>query len=523
MPPAGSEPHSRSVRSRILLAIALTVAFYTMSFLIVAVLIAVPIVMYATTGQGNIFVAFATIAAAIAILRSMSATRSEFEAPGPELSRHEQPELHALVEEVAAATGERVPDAVYLGLAVNAGVSEPRRQRFLILGLPLMATLDRDELRAVVAHEMAHYAGGDTRFEAWIWRSRIALLQTASAVSGSKSWTRQIAAVPFVAYARLFLKITNAISRRSEFEADAVSARVSSPAAAGRALRRLAAIGPAFAGYMSGDVMPMLNAGKLPLVTDGFIALAANAELAPKLDELVSADLGQVEPDPYASHPTLGERLEALGQPPEETMPPVPGDPSSTLLRDLPKLERALLVHQLGPEIEALEPCGWDQAGAVHLAHRREMASKYGELVASDATIGDAGQLASAFSDGRSQGLEREASRMREELRALEPVLVGLPDSTVDGLAVDFIAAMVIAAAADAGAEITAPPGEPVRIRVRGYSLDPHHELADLATGDQPAERWAELVAPTGLTHVPLRPRAQQPAPEPTTPATQTS
>ena len=522
MPAAGSEPRSPSVRSRVLLAIALTVAFYTMSFLIVAVLIAGPIVVWATTGYGNIFLTFALFAAGIAILQSMSAARSEFEAPGPELSGHEQPELHALLGEVAAATGVRAPDAVYLGLSVNAGVSEPHRQRFLVLGLPLMATLDRDELRAVVAHELAHYAGGDTRFEAWIWRSRIALLQTESALSHSESSIRRVAALPFVAYANLFLNITTAVGRRSEFEADAVSAQVASPAAAGHALRRLAALATAFDGYMRGDVIPMLNAGKLPPVIDGFIALAGHAELAPELDELVSADLNRVEPDAYASHPTLRERLEALGQPPEQTMPPLPGDPSSALLHDLAELERALLVRQLGPQIEALERCGWNQAGAVHLAERRDLARKYGEVVASDTTIGDAGRLASAFSVGRSHELGREASRMRDELRALEPAIVGSVDRTVNAFAVDVIAAMVIVAAADTGAEITAPPGEPVRIRICGHSLNPHRELADLAIGDQSTERWTDLLAPTGLTHVPLSPGARRSTPKPTPPVAQT-
>jgi hypothetical protein len=65
----------------------------------------------------------------------------------------------------------------------------------------------------------------------------------------------------------------------------------------------------------------MLNAHRLPPLTEGFIALAGHTELAPKLGELVSADLNDLESDPYASHPTLRQRLEALEEPVEQTMP----------------------------------------------------------------------------------------------------------------------------------------------------------------------------------------------------------
>ena len=153
------------MRSRVLLAIALTVAFYVLSVLMAAVLIGGPIAVWAVADRGNIFLTFALIGAGLAILRSMFATRGDFEPPGPELTRDEQPELHAWLDEVAAASGEPVPDAVYLDLAVNAAAGQHQRQRFLLIGLPLFATFDRDELGFVAAHELGHYAGGDLRFE----------------------------------------------------------------------------------------------------------------------------------------------------------------------------------------------------------------------------------------------------------------------------------------------------------------------------------------------------------------------
>ena len=266
---------------------------------------------------------------------------------------------------------------------------EHRRERVLLLGLPLLATLDREELSAVVAHELGHYAGGDTRFQAWIWRSRDGLMQTVFTLARSKSSVRRLAAVPFCGYGILFLRITNAVSRRAEFDADALSARVASAAAAGRALRRLAAIsGPAFDTYVNEDVVPMLNAERVPPLAEGFVALAGHAELAPLLDEFVSANVSELEPDPYESHPTLRQRPRSES-PPSRRCPRSRLLPRRPCLHDLPALERALLVRRLGPEIEGYESVRWEQAGDVHLAAERKLAAEHGSAIGSGASIGD--------------------------------------------------------------------------------------------------------------------------------------
>lgn len=103
----------------------------------------------------------------------------------------QQPRLHELVDSVAADVGEPPPDGIYLDLPVNASVTEHRRRRMMLLGLPLLATLDAEELRAVIAHEYGHYTGGDTRFAGWIWRTRVAVLKTVQRLAESESWFRR--------------------------------------------------------------------------------------------------------------------------------------------------------------------------------------------------------------------------------------------------------------------------------------------------------------------------------------------
>lgn len=367
---------------------------------------------------------------------------------------------------------------MYLDLPVNASVLEHRKRRIMLLGLPLLATLSRDELRAVVAHEYGHYMGGDTRFSGWIWRTRVAVLKTVQSLAMSDSWTRRyVVRWPFEWYAKLFLRITNALSRRAEFAADAVSARAASADAAGRALRRVEAVAPAFDEFWSADVAPMLDHGRRPPIATGFAAMTAHSELAGTLDDIVRTDLEGREPDPYASHPTLRQRLEALGVPVDASAPEPAEDPASALIADLPGLERRLLTQRFGSEVGDFEPADWSQATDVHLSRLRATVERFGSAFPAGLTIGDAGLAAADL-----------ASR-RESLRTrLEPEDREAPDEALDGLLLDVLASLVVVGADRAGATVTASPGEPVRIRAAGAALNPWDLLGPIAAGQAPAD-----------------------------------
>ena len=141
----------------------------------------------------------------------------------------------------------------------------------MILGLPLLAALTPRGMRAVVAHEYSHYVGGDTRFSAWIWRTRVAVLKTVEALDKEQSWfQRVVVRAPFALYAKLFLRLTNAISRRAEFAADAVASRVAGAQAQAEALRSVAAAAPAYASYWNSDVAFALERGHRPPIAAGF-------------------------------------------------------------------------------------------------------------------------------------------------------------------------------------------------------------------------------------------------------------
>lgn len=483
-----------SLRARAVLAVALTVTFYALALAIGLALIVAPIAVLLNGGPGNGWLAVASIGAGLAVLRSIVPERDRFTPPGPELTAAAQPELFAMLKEVAVAAGQRPADAVYLDIDVNAGVLERKGRRILLVGLPLLATLDRDELRAVVAHEYGHFASGDTRFGAWIWRTRVAVMKTVHRLATSRSWFRRnVVRWPFVGYSQLFLRITNAISRRAELGADALSARVASADAAGRALRRIAAAAPAYDSFWSADLVPMLRADRRPPIAAGFAGMVANADLRPALERVVEADLEAEEADVYASHPTLRERLTALGLPPDGSMPPPPGTPASALLRDLPALERGLLVARFGPETADLRAADWDDAGAVHLEGWRLLVQRFGAALPAGALVADAGAIAA--------DLPAHRSALR---RALDPRDADAPDAAHDALLGDLLGAAVIVAAVDAGATVTAAPGEPVIVANAGETLRPFDELAAIVRGAEAASDWAPRIDRLGVAAAPL-------------------
>jgi hypothetical protein len=109
-------------------------------------------------------------------------------------------------------------------------------------------------------------------------------------------------------------------------------------------------------------------------------------------------------------------------------------------------------------------------------------------------TIGDAGATAA------------DAAAYRDTLRArLGDEEREMPREAVDGVLVDVLAGAVVVAAHAAGATVTAPPGEPVRIRHADGVLDPWELLVPIAAGERPAGAWRADPVVAALAPAPLR------------------
>jgi Zn-dependent protease with chaperone function len=69
----------------------------------------------------------------------------------------------------------------------------------------------------------------------WIYKTREAIIRTVRQLSGNSS----VLHLPFVWYGQVFLRVTQAISRRQEFAADALAARTVGARPLGSGLRTI--------------------------------------------------------------------------------------------------------------------------------------------------------------------------------------------------------------------------------------------------------------------------------------------
>ncbi|MFO1079751.1 MAG: M48 family metallopeptidase [Reyranellaceae bacterium] len=83
-----------------------------------------------------------------------------------EIAKDDAPQLYNVVEEMAIAAGQPMPRIKILETdALNAFATGSRRDNgTIVVTRGLLATLNREELQGVVAHEMAHLANLDTRY-----------------------------------------------------------------------------------------------------------------------------------------------------------------------------------------------------------------------------------------------------------------------------------------------------------------------------------------------------------------------
>ena len=160
---------------------------------------------------------------------------------GLRLARSEGRALYDLVEEISRALDAPPVDSITItgGFSATAAVYSPpwrfRRRRTLVLGLPVLTTLSMAELRAVIAHELAHFSRAHDAFAAWVYRIRRSWLALRAALD------RRLATPVYVSWViRWYVPRLNAasaeVARRHELVADRVAANVSGSRAAADAL-----------------------------------------------------------------------------------------------------------------------------------------------------------------------------------------------------------------------------------------------------------------------------------------------
>jgi Zn-dependent protease with chaperone function len=339
------------------------VGYYALAITVCVVLLWIPYAEYAYLGRVDFRIGVACLLGAVTVLWALVPRPDRFEAPGPELTPSTAPQLFSLIDEVAAKTAQPRPAEVYLLNEVNAWVSQRGgtmgfgSRRVMGVGLPLLSSLTKAELLAVVAHEFGHYSGGDVGLGPWIYKTRAAIARTMAGLE--ESYLQGI----FNWYGRMFMKMTMAISRQQEFVADETAARVSGTAPMVSALRKVALLAPAYSTYMQHEVLPILRLGFLPPIAEGFERFIGNPETREAFDKMVHEQTTGDSSGEFDTHPPLSERVAALERLPVAKVADV-RDGALPLIPNPEKEARLLLEHKAGADsVGQLNAIRWEDVG----------------------------------------------------------------------------------------------------------------------------------------------------------------
>jgi Zn-dependent protease with chaperone function len=324
-----------SVRLRALLALALLVGFYIFTLAVAAVLFALPPLLVFGTEQFRVGIqilfifALGWIPAGSLVHGAFTVRRPKFATKGKLLARSDAPELFAALDEIGKAARTAPPSEVYLEALPEMGVLETGgflgfgSKRVLLLGAPYLEVVSVQEMRAILAHELGHFAGGDTRlggllgytqaaFQSIIRSSRRDAFRKGTshaAIEVGLDAAQAIGAGVVRAYARFFFFITMPGSRRQELAADALAATIAGRDAAIRALEGTSALVPYYRLYLENEVGNAIRTGAMP--TDllagfhHFRTRFAESEPAQALGKAILEE----KTNRYDSHPALTDRV----------------------------------------------------------------------------------------------------------------------------------------------------------------------------------------------------------------------
>lgn len=251
------------------------------------------------------------------------------------LHRTDAPALFALLDDLSRRLGVDMPSEVRLEMHANAwvrleGYRQGRGRTVLGVGYDLLAGLSEAQVRAVLAHEMAHARLVERGLSRWLNQGLGRLIALTSQLSDHaasyrranyRSQVGELLASWFDALTRRAARLVATYSRQNEFEADRGAAGICGGAVMRSSLVRINAIDDVVARLPWNERLARVE-----------LAESFSQWLVEEIDRLVRGNSGHVAAhahDPYSTHPTLHDRLLAL---PPDAGEPVDDRPGIALL-----------------------------------------------------------------------------------------------------------------------------------------------------------------------------------------------
>lgn len=499
-----------SVRTRVLfilralLALGVLAGYYTLSLLIAAVAITgIGLLVWSRTVY-PVFVVLVLAIVAILSLYTAGKTFLSTRRRGDEsfggiwLERANEPDLFGIVGELARTMGTRPPERIVLIPDANAYVTERGgflgfgRERILALGYLDLRLSNVSELRATLAHELGHFAAGDTFLGPLVHRSHQVLAQSISALDRPKTEGSGLASVDagqaivdalLSGYGKLALRATRAASRLHELEADRQAVKYAGRAPHMRSLARLPLALVTFQQFLAREIDPLVATGHWPSdFWAGYDAFAR--QVHDELRQIVDEE----EPSPYDTHPSLPARL-AFAESVQDPGLDEDARPAFALIRR---------PHELWSALEALVDEGRPRVAWASAANLR---AKSVHALASEAFTSYQGMLRgptwlAMAKDGvrclRAEGAYRMAVAVEPGLTQVTKPVWDVVAPVVFGRAFGAIVGMALAE--DLGGTFVHVFGKPLQVDLAGVRHCPVTLAADAAQSVEGLERLRALL-----------------------------
>ena len=246
---------------------------------------------------------------------------------GIELEQRQAPELFATVDEIRRAVDGPTVHVILIDDEFNARVvSVPRLglfgwpRNYLVVGLPMLHAMSAIELRAVLAHELGHLAGAHGRFASWIYRIRMTWNQLMMALAARGGAGAPLFNRFFRWYVPYFQSYSFVLARRHEYEADLCATEIASARTTADTLIKCEIYSWFLIEKFWEELWDLAKSQNSPP--------HPYSDMAVRMRTVIPADDGnrwlqsglERKTASWDTHPSLKDRLSALGQEPQ--LPP---------------------------------------------------------------------------------------------------------------------------------------------------------------------------------------------------------
>lgn len=314
----------------LVLMLGLILFYLAIPFVVAGLIWLTCLLLYLIFQLGRIPIKLVAIIAIAGFVGAWSVFKSLFSRPqsgafGLPKTAEQCPQVYALLTEVAQRVDTDPVDEVYIAPGSALGVHQEGRgpfgmfgvkRRVLTLGLSTMRFLTVGELQAILAHEYAHFSHSDTFYSRFIYQVHLSIENALNGMLASGGALNYVN--PFYWFLFLYYKcyslLSAGFSRSREFLADRMACTLYGSDVFSSALTKVCTDGTLFEMTMYDNIHTMLLEQKAFVNMYEVFREYRDQHLSREQREELYQKLLNEQGSLFASHPTFGERMQAVAE-----------------------------------------------------------------------------------------------------------------------------------------------------------------------------------------------------------------